>query len=238
MDGMDAISGLEVRSSRQFLVSLLFARALEHFQAALFLLEMGMETSAKVAVRALCEATFTACAVVKDEETFTAYINQDLRYEQKLINKAFQGNPVVLAGIRSTTTREKRETLSKKIQDEDVKDLRVEELAKRAGMHDWYLTVYAMTSEAVHTQVRDLGKYFVKGADKALKSLRYGYGDRETGRLLGVVGLLMINARGALGDAYEEDINPFIDVHEPIFRKIVVDWAAEHPGFDNWGVQA
>lgn len=73
----------------------------------------------------------------------------------------------------------------------------------------------------------------MKGSDKGLKSLRYGYRDRQTGRLLGLVGLLMINARGAFGDAYEEDINPFIDVHEPIFRKIVVDLTDEHPGFDN-----
>lgn len=224
------------QSEKQLLVSLLFARCLDHFQASVLLLEYGMVAAAKAVLRALCEAMFAACAISRNESAARSYVDDDLRQRQKMQNKALNSTGRELAVIRTSATPQMRADLRDQITASGAKELKTEDLARMGGLHDWYLSVYTMLSHAVHSNIRDLGKHFVYGVDGSLKTLTLGPSDRETGRLLAVGALGVLNARGALGEVYGEDTDAFIDKHEPIFRKLVEEWARENPGYDEWGV--
>jgi Family of unknown function (DUF5677) len=222
---------------QQLLVSLLFARCLEHFQSSVLLLEYGMVPSAKAVLRALCEAMFAACAISRDESVAETYVASILRQHQRRLNKALNSEGKELAVLRVSATPAAMAKLRDQIAASGAREVKSEELAKIGGVHDWYLTVYAMLSDAVHTSVQDLTRYFERGPDGSFVGLLYGSSDREADRLLALGALGMVNARGALGDVYRENTNSFIDKHEAVFRKLVIDWTSAHPDYDEWGLR-
>jgi len=222
---------------QRLLVSLLFARCLEHFQSSVLLLEYGMVPSAKAVLRALSEAMFAACAISRDESVAQAYVASVLRQHQRRLNKALNSEGKELAVFRAAATPEAMAKLRDQIAAAGAKELKTEELANIGGVHDWYLTAYAMLSDAVHTSVKDLTRYFEPGPDGSFIGLLYGSSDRETDRLLALGALAMVNARGALGDVYRENTNSFVDKHEAVFRKLAIDWTTEHPDYDEWGLK-
>jgi hypothetical protein len=81
-----------------------------------------------------------------------------------------------------------------------------------------------MLSRAVHSQVRDFDKSFVQRPDGSIDCCTMEPSDAETGRLLAIGALGMVNARGALDEVYGQDPDPFFDKYVPIFRKITDDW--------------
>ena len=131
-------------SLKHLLVSTLFGRCLDHFQASVLLLEYGMVPAAKVVLRALCDAMFACCAVSRNESAAQAYMDDDLRQRQKLLNKALSSTGRELATIRESATPEAMVQLRNQIQESGAKEVKTEELAKLAGLHDWYLTVYLL----------------------------------------------------------------------------------------------
>jgi len=84
-------------SLRQTLISCLFARCLELFQAAYILVAHGMSPSSNIALRALLEAMFVLCATAKDDDALEAYVidgeRERLRVTRKLL--ADKGTSVV-----------------------------------------------------------------------------------------------------------------------------------------------
>ena len=93
----------------------------------------------------------------------------------------------------------------------------------------------SVVSRAVHSHVRDFDKNFVRRADGSIECCTLGPSDAETGRLLAIGALGLVNARGALDEVYGQDPGPFFDKYEPVFRKITEDWTRNHPGYDEWG---
>jgi hypothetical protein len=135
-------------NGREVLVTVTFIRALEHYQAAVLLLEGGLIAPAKVAVRATLEAVFTARAIAATDEALKAFITADLLQRRKLIRKAQQYDHTNLAELRSVDAKKLVGELEAQIQAFEAKPLSTERLAQLAGMHDWYTTAYAMLSMA------------------------------------------------------------------------------------------
>jgi len=158
---------------REVLVTVTFIRALEHYQAAVLLLECGLIAPARVAIRATLEAVFTARAIAAGDEALRAFITADLFQRRKLIHKAQQYDHPKLAELRAAASQALVDQIAAEIQATEAKSLSVERLAELAGMHDWYTTVYAMLSMATHTAVRELECYLLVDASDKIKSLEY-----------------------------------------------------------------
>jgi hypothetical protein len=163
---------------REMLVAVAFIRALEHYQAAVLLLQTGLVAPAKVASRATLEAIFTARAIAATEEALKAFITADFIQRRKLLRKAQQHEHTNLAElrVRAASLVEKLDADIQKHeanQKHEAKSLTTEQLAQLAGMHDWYTTAYAMLSMATHTVVRELECYLLIDADDRIQSLEY-----------------------------------------------------------------
>lgn len=171
------------RDVQAMLVATLFMRALEHYQATLVLLGMGLIAPAKVTLRATLEFVFTTRAVAVDEKALGAFINADLLQRRKLINKARQHDHTNLE-LREATTDEFIERLEQEIKASGAKPLKVEDLSKLAGMHDWYTTCYSLLSSATHTNVRELDDYLSRDQAGEIRSLTYAPAMKEIPDLL------------------------------------------------------
>jgi hypothetical protein len=191
------------RDMQGLLVATLFMRALEHYQATIILLGTGMIAPAKVALRATLECVFMTRRVAANEEELKAFIADDLRQRRNLINKAQQHNHVNLEELRKAITSELIESLEQQIEMYGPKRLKVEDLSKLAGMHDWYTTYYYILSKAAHTTVRELESYLSLDEAGHIRSLNYAPSTEEIPHLILAAAHCILLAASAVDQMFD-----------------------------------
>lgn len=210
---------LDRRNPRKVLVACLFPRCLEFFQAVFHHAERGMPNSARVMLRALIESLFILSAVANDDEALDQYILNDELQRVKMINKAIATKDPSLAAFRTEQSLALKEELEKKIKEKNIKKLSTEEMARRAGLHDWYLTVYAETSRAVHGSVRDMEQYLVLDKDGEVKSIQFRPDDREVPVILATAGQAINLGLEQFAKTLDIDLN-ICHLHAAEFSKV------------------
>jgi len=133
-------------SLRQTLISCLFARCMELFQASYVLVARGMSPSANIMLRSLIEAMFVLCATVKDDDALDAYLIDAERERLRVAKKLVSDKDSTLSEVRLNVLRGIQKELDEKMKKQKVRKFSTEDFAKRTGLHRWYLTVYAKTS--------------------------------------------------------------------------------------------
>ena len=187
---------------REVLVTVTFIRALEHYQAAVLLLEGGLIAPAKVAIRATLEAVFTARAIAASDEALKAFITADHVQRRKLIRKAQQHDHTNFEELRAAISPKLIDEIEAEIKATDAKPLSAERLSELAGMHDWYTTAYAMLSMATHSAVRELECYLLVDASDKIKSLEYAPSLDEVPWLLLIVAHCMLLGGDAIAKTF------------------------------------
>lgn len=77
-----------------------------------------------------------------------------------------------LASRFSSETFKKAKDIAKSTK---TRSISTEEMAKLAGLHDWYLTVYTLFSDAVHGNIHDLDQQFIRSDyDGEIEGIRSG----------------------------------------------------------------
>jgi len=193
------------RDVQHLLIAPLFVRALEHYQATLILLGTGLIAPARVLLRATVEAVFTTRAVAADEKALTAFINADLHWRRKMIKKAQQHDHTNLEELREAITPALIENLEKQIKTSGAKPLKVEDLSRLAGMHEWYTTHYALLSKATHTSVRELESYLSLDDAGEVRSLTYAPSMEEIPHLVLTAAHCILLGAAAFAGTFELD---------------------------------
>lgn len=204
------------RDPQAILVATLFMRALEHYQATLILLGRGVVAPAKVVFRAALESVFTIRAVACDKGALETYVNSDLRQRLKLIKKARQHDYTNLEELRKALSDGGDNIvnyLNEHINSSGVKEVKIEELSKLAGMHEWYTSVYYMLSKAAHTTVRDLEVYLSLNKAGDIQSIEYGPSTEEIPHLVLNAAHCILFAAAAVAGTFEIDFQSTIIGH-------------------------
>jgi hypothetical protein len=150
---------------QQKLVMALFGRTLSNTSAAMFLAEHGYEVQCKIVQRTALEALFSLVAIAGDSKIAEAFAQAQERelkrrvFKSKLWSKELRST--VESRLNSDTFR-KVEDLAKSTK---AKNISTEEMAKAAGLHDWYLTAYTVYSASVHANIIDLEEQYVLSED-------------------------------------------------------------------------
>lgn len=160
------------------LVAALFLRALQHYQAGILLLAKGLVASGKVAIRAELEAVFAVRAVAADEAHFRAFVNDDLRERLDLIKKARKHHDyAILQRLREAVSDEDFAKLSDQVKRAGAsKKVTTKCLSEQAGLHDLYVSAYAILSRAAHSGVRELDAYLLVGTHGEVQEIDYATG--------------------------------------------------------------
>lgn len=183
---------------QQLLVASLLHRALTTYQGVILLSERGMPSEARVLLRTLLEVMFRLVAIAKDREVGRAYIAEDDLHRKKFINKfkllseerrTAAGNPALDSLLA---------TLKQNIKDNDVRELKTQWFAERAGLVEFYHTAYSVFSGTVHVNVRDLEKALVVDAQGDVTGFNYGPSDESLdATMLTAIESLIFCLRGA-----------------------------------------
>lgn len=160
---------------REVVTSSLYIRSLNSYQAVLILAERGMIPQARSMARTMLESIFTLCAVCKSESLIDVYIDEDHKKRLKLIEKfrQFHGGEFP-PEYSPEEIEELREELRAKYPDGKIRMRTTEQWAKDADLEDWYLTVYALLSDSVHTKVSDLERHLAIGEDGKVTEMLWG----------------------------------------------------------------
>lgn len=163
---------------QEIIVASLYMRALSSYQGVILMAERGMIPEARVLTRSLLEVIFTLCAIIKNKDLTAIYIDEDKRKKLKFLNKFRQlHNGNLPKDIDSNEIHKLEKELKVEIEKDNIKIRKTEEWAKDAGLHDWYLTAYAVLSDSVHIKVSDLERHVVADENDVIKEFKWGPSD-------------------------------------------------------------
>jgi hypothetical protein len=140
-------------------VATFFSRTINSIQASVILIERGLSSQAKVVLRAAMESLFGLRACL-DEEFCERLVAADAVKRKKHFRKAEQlVQKGVIPDVNGVLTEDLLAQIEADIAETNARDITTAEIAKAAGLYDWYLGMYAMFSASVHATVRDLTEY-------------------------------------------------------------------------------
>ncbi|NVN92476.1 MAG: hypothetical protein HXX11_18020 [Desulfuromonadales bacterium] len=162
---------------QETLVAAMFIRALHTFQGAVLMAERGMMTPGRMLARCMLEVVFQLVAISKDKSHAQEYAQSDTIHKLKSFRKLQKlGGPEFSKQIhldRAAELENEKAALGLK------NSAQVEEWAKRAGLHNFYLTAYAHLSGAVHSSPSDLEEYLILDENGIIKELKWWSSDND-----------------------------------------------------------
>ena len=170
--------------NRQLALSLLFARTLSHYQAALILCERGAVLSAKALMRVILEATFTLVAIVEDPPFYDLWVNNDRKRRADLIQALLDlpADEIAVPAEELEQLRQEVSALKSAIKVDKKREVKTDKKAKfgafdaarLAGMLDFYRLFYVPYSNVVHTSLGDLAHHVNVDPAGHIASLKWG----------------------------------------------------------------
>jgi hypothetical protein len=210
---------VNLTSARELTCASLYMRALTHCQAAVLLIERGMDASARVMIRCALEALFSLGACARDYATAVAFLDADqferkrrMKYLQQLQEPELQeiaANPKVAKIIADS---------QQQIDDLDVREIKVREMAKLAGLEDLYLTGYASLCGAVHSSARDLEQHFEFDDAGNVKSMVNEPAINDLAKPCLAVGETMISILQTVAPVFRLQVNGACETHMATLR--------------------
>jgi hypothetical protein len=210
------------KDKRELLVSCLFPRVMELFQGTYLLVTHGMIPASNIMLRALIETMFVLVAIVKDDDALDAYILNDEKERLITANKILNDTSSTFSEIPIEEVIRIKAEIEKKHEGKKLPKLTTEYFSKKAGLHDWYMTVYAVTSKSVHAAVKDMEQYLAIGSDLQVKSIKFVPTDAGTIGILATACnalgmgleafLAVLNLETDICTEYAEKLRPFLEL--------------------------
>lgn len=142
--------------------AVLFARTIASLQATALLLEHGLPSQARTILRSSLETTFALCAIGNDSTVATEIVASHEADRRTVADRVLRWKHQAL-----------REAVAKEVNEQELqallatkpKSVNHYDLAKRAGLEDWYLSIYTLLSFAAHGAISDLEHHAVVDDD-------------------------------------------------------------------------
>jgi hypothetical protein len=204
---------------KALVASLLFARSLELFQSIVVVSERGMAAATRILLRGFLESSFQFFAIQRDPTYLDIYLDQFLIQKRKLLRRIRDSISPQMESLRQAATNQLLQDTENAIRDAGVSAISTEEVAKRAHMHDIYLTAYAVLSHAVHTGASDIDHHIqVNTVTKEIEGFRYGPSETETRRAICLSCLTLADALELVSWNFEENRTTLCEGHREAFK--------------------
>lgn len=154
--------------------SILFSRVLSTYQAAMLLSEKGMKHQVQMLIRCMLESLFPLVAISKGLNFVNKFVLSEEHERLKGINKIIRYKERNANSDGLQELRVLAETVQQKIHTEDIKPVSTYDCAQKAGLVDYYDTLYSFMSNTLHASPRSLEEALEmdheKGSIKEIKN--------------------------------------------------------------------
>jgi len=202
--------------------TLVFERSLHHYQAVLVLTKNGMVPASRALTRVLLESQFIFLAVLHDEHTLNLYLDQLQMARRKTMHKLENSVSPILADLRSTASEVDRDELARLIEDGAIRNLSVDEFARKADLTPIYITAYSVLSGAVHSTAHDLEDDVEFGPNNEIVDFRNGQRGDQTVALIANSGALLADSLSQLSKRAAPNIASECEQYHDQFLKLNV----------------
>lgn len=162
-----------------------------NFQSVYILSTCGLIPDSKTILRSMLEVLFILKVSCEDESFVREYVSADQIYRKKLMSAAKNNPDKTFDETRQYATEEVLNKIKEDIESNNIQELRVDQLASRAGMKTHYDSAYRMLCNPAHSGARSLEQYLVIGEDTKVTSLDFGPTDDD-------IDLVLITAMDSL----------------------------------------
>lgn len=198
---------------QEVLMATAYARTLTNTQAVIILAKRGMDTQARVMLRAALEVLFTLKAIAKSRDFALKFMAADDVAQGKVFNKL---KTWIAASPQEKDTNEAIDRAlaenKKAIQNSGARRISTEEVSKVGELHSLYLTAYSHFSASVHSNVRDLERHFVVDSDKDISEIRNEPELDNLGILFSTASEIILIALAGIAELLPISIEQFLEV--------------------------
>jgi hypothetical protein len=221
---------LEVKDTedQRQVISLLFMKALETFQAIYILCEYGLTSDSVTLNRALFETTVHLLYCSKDEESFKSYIAIDVANKIKWSNASRQNPEEFRKGFaeRAAIQIPNLKNMIKKCgKNPNWKSPSLLEMARGTGNVKLYQTFYRIASGTTHSEPASLERYIGLDKDGTIKKILWGPREEEIDILLiTAIEFMEYLCEGLykiFGEPKEDEMKPFIERKMNTWKEVV-----------------
>jgi hypothetical protein len=136
----------------------LLIKATNTFQSVILLSRKGLAADCGTLTRSLMETVIPLKLIAQEQGFAWDFVRYEKRKRQKLINVILKDSDT-FGEIANQVSEGIRDSLKKEIEEEDIPELKIEDLAKKAGMTTFYQLAYRQLSEDAHTTIWSLNRY-------------------------------------------------------------------------------
>lgn len=183
----------------QIIASCLLIKVLNTTRAILILFENNLLSEVYVLLRHQMEAVFVLRACHEDEAFLREYIHSDILYRLKLGNVIFNKQDDFSKNEEFDIEKISRlKSELKSIVDKNgIKEIKIEDLARKAKLESYYHTAYRLFSNVVHIGVRSLEDYLELDSTKKIKELSVYPYQKDIPRLfISAIELILLAVEG------------------------------------------
>lgn len=159
------------RNRQEHLTVALFVRLLGLFESVIILTQRGMASETRIQLRAMMEALFNLRAIAVDEKMAERYYDNNILEKVRTLRRYKRyGSDALLKGL----DLDKRiEELSGVVEQKGISSLKIETVAQKAGLLDFYVSAYPVFSWTTHSNVIDIGQYIYGKSDEEIEGISW-----------------------------------------------------------------
>ena len=178
----------------QIIASCLLIKVLNATRAILLLFENNLLSEVYIILRHQMEAVFVLRACNEDRAFLEEYIKSDTLYRLKLGNVIFNKREDFNKDEKFDIDRiiNLKNELKSIVNENGIKEIKIEELARKAKMKSHYNTAYRLFSNIVHIGVKSLDDYLVLEGGKIKELSIYPYQEDIAKLYISAIELILI----------------------------------------------
>jgi hypothetical protein len=205
-----------------------YYRAVTTFQGVLLMVERGMDMEAKVLLRTLTDIALVVTASAKDNEFAKRYIRADEDSRRKLTKRLLStANAASFLGIEQMAHLQKELgalEARKKAKGKDWEaQMRIEDIAKAAGLDDVYNQHFCYLSLFTHPGPLGMAQFLVQDAKGRITNFRTGRYDDDCESNMRVAIVMMLQTLSATSVSFKVDVANELHGFSDQLEKIIGD---------------
>lgn len=148
---------------RDVVIATLFCKIITSYQAVVLNLSYGLPNESSVLLRSMMESVFILIANCNDENYYDDYLNSHHYQRLQLLKKTLKDLPAI--DPSPAFSNHEIENVNDELHQFEKYNLRIREVAKKAGLEDYYLTNYWILSLDAHVSPRSTEQYIQLHSD-------------------------------------------------------------------------
>lgn len=218
---MEQLTKLQVNynNKQKYLTVALFIKFLGLFQGTIILMKKCMANETKILLRSLMETLFIFKAITKHEDLAEEYYKNHYLEKLKALRRIQSSSMAEEIGEGSQHIKRIKE-LENIVKQNKIKHTAIEEWARRAGMQDYYDTVYPYFSWTAHSSVIDIGQYLEGDTDDIVEHILWQPNIEEIEQLLLAAIESLVIALGTLNGLYSLGIEKNISAYDQRYKDL------------------